>query len=220
MIRGLSVGLIGILLGTISVAFAVGSRNGGGSAESRMVQGSTAGLHVARQAGDKANVWHSKREFYRTYWKRPGFGMTMQVQLNGDLIVESVYPGLAASRGGLRLGDVIVALDGKSCIGWPGYDAIHAVRAGSHVFRVFRDRELLDLQLSPVPDLGESVIGLLNESHAWCNDPDGPCCNCGSASSVGCFNMASCCSAGGVCCNPSGTGRFCRTSNCNNCAEA
>lgn len=58
-----------------------------------------------------------------------GVGATL-VNVGGKLVVKKVEPGQPAERGGLRGGDVVVAIDGASTVGMPLAEATRKIRDG------------------------------------------------------------------------------------------
>ena len=63
-------------------------------------------------------------------------GIGASVLQKGDQIqIASVMPGTPAERDGLKIGDVILAVDGQSSKGWTADDAVNHIRgkAGTHV---------------------------------------------------------------------------------------
>jgi regulator of sigma E protease len=77
-----------------------------------------------------------------------------------DLVVSSVRPGSPADRGGLRVGDRLLALDGKPLVTWidtqlsPETDP-----AGRHTLRVARDGRPLTLTIDLQPETFRDPLG-------------------------------------------------------------
>ncbi len=78
-------------------------------------------------------------------------GIGASVLQKGDQIqIAGVMPGTPAERDGLKVGDVILAVDGQSTNGWTADDAVNRIRgkAGTHVIiKVSRAGQTLEIDL-------------------------------------------------------------------------
>jgi carboxyl-terminal processing protease len=75
------------------------------------------------------------------------------VQINQDNVLEIVrlYPGQPADKAGIKAGDLVIAVDGRSIVGYSVYEAIALIRgpAGSSVkLTIMRKGEATPLELS------------------------------------------------------------------------
>jgi len=80
-------------------------------------------------------------------------GIGAVVQINQDNVLEIVrlYPGQPADKAGIKAGDLVVAVDGRSIVGYSVYEAIALIRgpAGSSVkLTIMRKGEATPLELS------------------------------------------------------------------------
>ena len=80
-------------------------------------------------------------------------GIGAVVQINQDNVLEIVrlYPGQPADKAGIKAGDLVVAVDGRSIVGYSVYEAIALIRgpAGSSVkLTIMRKGEATPLELN------------------------------------------------------------------------
>jgi carboxyl-terminal processing protease len=80
-------------------------------------------------------------------------GVGAVVQINQDNVLEIVrlYPGQPADKAGIKAGDLVIAVDGRSIIGYSVYEAIALIRgpAGSSVkLTIMRKGEATPLEIS------------------------------------------------------------------------
>ncbi len=80
-------------------------------------------------------------------------GVGAVVQINQDNVLEIVrlYPGQPADKAGIKAGDLVIAVDGRSIVGYSVYEAIALIRgpAGSSVkLTIMRKGEVTPLEIS------------------------------------------------------------------------
>jgi carboxyl-terminal processing protease len=79
-----------------------------------------------------------------------GIGASVQ-QKGGQIVIASVLPSTPAEKAGLKIGDVITAVDGQSAKGWTADDAVNHIRgkAGTDVrLQLSRNGQTLNVTLT------------------------------------------------------------------------
>jgi len=95
----------------------------------KLTEGSAAGMVNA--LGDQFSRYMTPQEYNanQTFLNGQFAGIGATVQQKGDqILIASVLPGTPAEKAGLKVGDVITAVDGQSTKGWTADDAVNHIR--------------------------------------------------------------------------------------------
>ncbi len=121
--------------------------------EDALVLGAIRGMTAS--VGDRYTFYYTPEEMKRanenTAGVYHGVGMLLQVNDDGEIQVVRVFPGTSAEANGVRVGDVIVAVDGERVSGADGrryneaVSLIRGERDTSVMLTIRRDGERMDL---------------------------------------------------------------------------
>jgi carboxyl-terminal processing protease len=95
----------------------------------KLTEGSAAGMVNA--LGDQFSRYMTPQEYNanQTFLNGQFAGIGATVQQKGDqILIASILPGTPAEKAGLKVGDVITAVDGQSTKGWTADDAVNHIR--------------------------------------------------------------------------------------------
>ncbi len=117
----------------------------------KLTEGAASGMVSA--LGDQFSRYLTPDQYKsnQTFLSGTFAGIGASVLQKGDQIqIAGVMPGTPAERDGLKVGDVIVAVDGQSTKGWTADDAVNRIRgkAGTHVtLKLSRAAQPLEIDL-------------------------------------------------------------------------
>jgi carboxyl-terminal processing protease len=117
----------------------------------KLTEGAASGMVTA--LGDQFSRYLTPDQYKsnQTFLSGTFAGIGASVLQKGDQIqLASVMPGTPSERAGLKIGDVILAVDGQSTKGWTADDAVNHIRgkAGTHVkLKLDRAGQTLEIDL-------------------------------------------------------------------------
>ena len=140
-----------------------------------------------------------QRTYFETEYRRPGIGVTMEVESNGTLVVQHTFSTLPAAKSGIHVGDILLSVDGISLLGRDGVTRLRGLDLREHTMLVSRDGRIAVIPVTPVADLGSAAAKELT-SHI---DMICDCASCLCPMLTTCFTSCTVCDA------PPGSGQRC-----------
>ena len=118
----------------------------------KLTEGSAAGMVNA--LGDQFSRYMTAQEYNanQSFLNGQFAGIGASVQQKGDqILIVSILPGTPAEKAGLKVGDVITAVDGQSTKGWTADDAVNHIRGTANTqvqVQVSRNSQTLSFTLT------------------------------------------------------------------------
>jgi len=118
----------------------------------KLTEGSAAGMVNA--LGDQFSRYMTAQEYNanQSFLNGQFAGIGASVQQKGDqILIVSILPGTPAEKAGLKVGDVITAVDGQSTTGWTADEAVNHIRGTANtqvLLQVSRNSQTLSFKLT------------------------------------------------------------------------